>query len=177
MSKIFCTNCGAETNPDDRFCSSCGNPQRGSKPVYQSYSTHPHAIYALEETKQHIKLLGMVELSFGILTIFIVSIAYLALSTFITPGFLHTVGAEIPSDVPFRIELLFSFIKGLLVLIGLSAVIDIIGGILLLQQKKSGKIFTYISAVFSFLNFPIGTIYAVGAFWVLSKPETDQILK
>ena len=76
-----------------------------------------------------------------------------------------------------KIMVISDIVRGILILVGISGIIDIIGGTLLLQQKKSGKIITYISAIFRFMNVPIGTIYAIGAFWILSKPETDQILQ
>ena len=102
-------------------------------------------------------------------------IATLVMSLFLSPEFFQSVGAEIPTYI--NLNFIFILIWGLLILVGISGIIDIIGGTLLLQQKKSGKIFTYISAVFSLLNVPIGTAYAIGAFWILSKPETDQILR
>ena len=119
----------------------------------------------------------MVELAFGVVTLFGIAIAALVLSLFLSPEFLQSVGAEMPTNMHLNLNFLYAIIMGILILVGISAIIDIIGGTLLLRQKKAGKIFTYISAVLSIMNVPIGTAYAIGAFWVLTKPETDQILR
>jgi hypothetical protein len=169
-----CVNCGTGLNQDDQFCSSCGVKQGKAQEAYTPYSKVP-PMYAIEETKGYIKLLGLVELAFGIVTLFGIAIATLVMSFFLSPEFFQNVGAEMPTSINFGF--ITTLIWGLLLLVGISGIIDIIGGILLLQQKKSGKIFTYISAVFSLVNVPIGTLYAIGAFWILSKPETDQILR
>ncbi len=176
MEKVFCTNCGTEINTNDKFCPSCGGPQGVDKPIYQPYSTS-QPMYALEQTRQHIKILGMVELAFGIITIVIVCIAIPILSIVLSPEFLQSAGEEISPDRESVLSMVRFILGVIFVFIGFSGIIDIIGGTLLLRKKKSGKIFTYISAVFSLLNIPIGTIYAVGAFWVLTKPETDHILE
>jgi hypothetical protein len=172
--KKTCVNCGTTLNQDDQFCSSCGVKQSKAQEAYTPYSKVP-PMYAIEQTKSYIKLLGMVELAFGFVTLFGIAIAALVMSFFLSPEFFQSVGAEIPTYINFNF--IFILIWGLLIFVGISGIIDIIGGTLLLQQKKSGKIFTYISAVFSLLNVPIGTVYAIGAFWILSKPETDQILR
>ena len=171
-----CVNCGTGLNQDDQFCSSCGVKQGKAQEAYTPYSKVP-PMYALEQTRSYIKLLGMVELAFGIVTLIGIAIAALVLSFILSPEFFQYIGKEIPTNFPISLNLLFAIIRGILFLVAVSAVIDIVGGTLLLQEKKSGKIFTYISAVFSFMNVPIGTAYAIGAFWILSKPETDQILK
>jgi len=177
---ITCVNCGTVLNQGDQFCSSCGTKQGIAKQAYnpyQPYSRTEPPIYVIEQTRSYIKLLGMVELAFGIVTLIGIAIAALVLSFILSPEFFQYIGKEIPTNFPISLNLLFAIIRGILFLVAVSAVIDIVGGTLLLQEKKSGKIFTYISAVFSFMNVPIGTAYAIGAFWILSKPETDQILK
>ncbi len=172
-----CGNCGTVTHQDDQYCSSCGAKYGIAKQVYQSYSKADSPLYVIEQTKSYIRLLGMIELAFGIVTLFGITIGAMVLSLFLSPEFFQSVGAEIPSNISINLNSLFAIIWIILILIGISSIIDIIGGTLLLQQKKSGKIFTYISAVFSLLNVPIGTAYAIGAFWILSKPETDEILR
>ena len=169
-----CVNCGTGLNQDDQFCSSCGVKQGKAQEAYSPYSKVP-PMYALEQTRSYIKLLGMIELAFGLVTLFGIAIAALVMSFFLSPEFFQSVGAEIPTSINFNF--IFILIWALLLLVGISGIIDIICGTLLLQQKKSGKIFTYISALFSLLNVPIGTAYAIGAFWILSKPETDEILR
>jgi hypothetical protein len=169
-----CVNCGTDLDQDAQFCSSCGVKKVKAQEAYQPYSKVP-PMYAIEETKNYIKMLGLVELAFGIVTVFGIAIAALVLNFFLSPEFLQGVGTEIPSYINFTF--ITSLIWVLLLFVGISGIIDIIGGTLLLQQKKSGKIFTYISAVLSLVNVPVGTLYAIGAFWILSKPETDQILK
>ena len=173
---VSCVNCGTPLNQDDQFCSSCGARQGVAKQVYKPYSQAEPPMYVIEQTRSYIKLLGMVELAFGIVTLFAIALAALLMSIFLSPEFLQIIEAEIHSSIPFNLDTLIAIIWVLLLLVGISGIIDIIGGALLLQEKKSGKIFTYISAVCSMLNVPIGTAYAVGAFWILSKPETDQIL-
>jgi hypothetical protein len=118
----------------------------------------------------------MVELAFGIVTVFGIALAALVMRIILSPEFIQIIEAEIHTSIPFNLDVLINIIWALLLLVGITGIIDIIGGILLLQEKKTGKIFTYISAVCSMLNVPIGTAYAIGAFWILSKPETDQIL-
>jgi hypothetical protein len=173
----FCTKCGVEVNQTDQYCSSCGEQLGAKKVVYQPYSASPDPTYALEQVRQHIKILGLVELSFGIITLFGIAIAAIVMTIVLSPEFYHLIETQASAEIPFDLSLLFNIIWVILLLVGISGIIDIIGGILLINQKRSGRIITYISAVLSFLNFPIGTIYAIGAFWVLTKPETDQILK
>lgn len=176
MTKFACQQCGTVIKPDDKFCSSCGAKVDVIEQRYQPYAPQPPG-YAVEQTKQYIKILGLVELSFGIISLFIILIVGLILGIVLSPEFLHSVGTEIPTDMSINLTSILTIVWVLLAIVGISSVIDIIGGVLLLQQKKSGKIFTYISAILSLLNVPIGTFYAIGAFWVLTKPETDEILK
>lgn len=172
-----CGNCGTQLSQDDLFCSSCGAKRGLAKQAHEPYSKGEYPKYYIEQTRSYIKLLGMVELAFGVVTLFGIAIAALVLSLFLSPEFFQSVGAEMPTNMHLNLDLLFAIVMGILILVGISAIIDIIGGTLLLRQKKAGKIFTYISAVLSIMNVPIGTAYAIGAFWVLTKPETDQILR
>ena len=171
-----CSNCGTPLSQDDQFCSSCGTKRGIARQVYEPYSEGVPPMYAIEQTKSYIKMLGLVELAFGIVTLFIIAITGIMLSLLLSPEFLQSVGAEMPTNMHLNLNWLSGIVGVILILVGISAVIDIIGGTLLLKQKKAGKIITYISAVFSIMNVPIGTAYAIGAFWILSRPETDQIL-
>jgi len=175
-----CVNCGIPLSQDDQFCSSCGTKRSIAslaRQVYEPYSKGVTPMYAIEQTKSYIKMLGLVELAFGIVTLVIIAITAIMLSFLLSPEFLQSVGAEMPTDMHLNLNWLIGLVGVILLLIGISAVIDIIGGALLLKQKKAGKVITYISAILSIMNVPIGTAYAIGAFWILSRPETDQILR
>ena len=174
--KKTCVNCGTPLNEDDQYCSFCGARQGIGKQAYKLYPQAEPPMYVIEQTRSYIRVLGLVELAFGIVTVFGIALAAVVMSIILSPEFIQIIEAEIDSSIPINLNTLFAIVWAILLLVGITGIIDIIGGVLLLQEKKSGKIFTYISAICSMLNVPIGTAYAVGAFWILSKPETDQIL-
>jgi len=65
------------------------------------------------------------------------------MSIILSPEFIQIIEAEIHTSIPFNLNMLITIIWALLLLIGITGIIDIIGGALLLQEKKSGKIWVY----------------------------------
>lgn len=61
-------------------------------------------------------------------------------------------------------------------IVGALAVLALVGGTRLLKLRRSGKVFTYIVAALSLINFPVGTAFGVYAFIILSNQKTDQLL-
>lgn len=64
----------------------------------------------------------------------------------------------------------------LAVLLGAAAVLALLGGTRLLHHRRSGRTLTYVCAAGSALSFPVGTAFAIYAFLILTKPETDHVL-
>lgn len=51
-----------------------------------------------------------------------------------------------------------------------------VAGIGLLQRRSWAKVWTIIVAVLNLLNIPFGTIFGIYALWVVTRPETDDVL-
>ena len=50
-------------------------------------------------------------------------------------------------------------------------------GIGLLKRKPWARVLALVVAVFALFSFPIGTIIAIYSFWVLTREETQQLLR
>jgi len=73
------------------------------------------------------------------------------------------------------------FVGGLISLVALATLALAAGvaaaGVGLLQYRSWARVFTIVMAVFLLFHFPIGTIVAIYAFWVLFSPEGQQYYK
>ncbi|MFX0152604.1 MAG: hypothetical protein ACFFAJ_17605 [Candidatus Hodarchaeota archaeon] len=76
-----------------------------------------------------------------------------------------------PELIPFLAVLL----GGIGVICFVYAFVSILSGKKLLQYENSGRIGTMVIAALNLLNFPFGTVFAIEALVVLSRPEVEQL--
>jgi hypothetical protein len=117
----------------------------------------------------HLKVIAVLEIVWGVLAA--VGALFILMAFSIGAGVTGSVGA--PGFVP---GLIATFGVFLVVLVGGLAALALVGGTRLLKLRRSGKVPTYITAALSLLSFPIGTAFAVYAFIILTRPDTDRLL-
>ena len=174
----YCSKCGAVVGSEDLFCASCGAELAARKP--RSYDVVESS--RLNSYRGYIQMIGVVEIVFGIFALLI----GLAL-TCIVPLIYYLLSSEaidfnamdVEIDNPVLFHKLLPFVSVVVFIIALVffvyAFVSIISGKRLLQYQNSGRIGTMVIAALNLLNFPFGTIFAVAALYVLSRPEVEQL--
>ncbi|MFX0052932.1 MAG: hypothetical protein ACFE8U_16775 [Candidatus Hermodarchaeota archaeon] len=76
-----------------------------------------------------------------------------------------------PELIPFLAMLL----GGIAVICFVYAFVSILCGKKLLQYENSGRIGAMVIATLNLVNFPFGTVFALAALVVLSRPEVEQL--
>lgn len=114
--------------------------------------------------KAHIEILGWINIVSGALGTFaalMVFVVFAGLAPFVD-------GASAPK----WLLLIGIGVGGFLFLLSLPT---IVAGVGLLQGKPWARLLTLILSAFALFNFPIGTLIAIYAFWVLTQPETAAL--
>lgn len=120
---------------------------------------------------QHVKILGILHIIYGSLGIFIGLIVFLVLG-----GIAGLVGVTDHSpDSAVAIPILGG-IGGLVFIILLAISLPgIVAGFGLLQFKPWARILTLVLSALELFSIPFGTALGIYGFWVLLKPETEQL--
>lgn len=115
--------------------------------------------------QQHVKLLGILFIVSGILSIMFGFMMIAGLS------FLGLISGEREAIAVLSIIGIicasFCFVTG---------IPEIIGGWGLLKKQKWSRILVIIMAIINIFNVPFGTALGIYALWILFKPEAEQIL-
>ena len=155
-----CSNCGAHVTSDSFFCQVCG-----SEVTLPSKELNSR----LETFKGYIQVIGIVEIVFGIITLF-----GALLVTVVVPLVFY--GLRYANDVPpYLLRFVIVLIFGIALLLYIFAFACIISGRKLLQYKNSGRIGTMIIGALNLFNVPIGTIFGIAALYVLSQPDVIDL--
>jgi hypothetical protein len=120
---------------------------------------------------QHVKILGILHIIYGSLGVFIGLLVFLVMG-----GIAGLVGVSDHSpDSAVAIPIL-SGIGGLVFVILLAISLPgIVAGFGLLQFKPWARILTLILSALELFSIPFGTALGIYGFWVLLKPETEQL--
>jgi hypothetical protein len=120
---------------------------------------------------QHVKILGILHIIYGALGVFVGLLALLIMG-----GIAGMVGVTDHSpDSALAIPILGGI--GALVFIILLAISlpGIIVGFGLLHFKPWARLLTLVLSAFELFSIPFGTALGIYGFWVLLKPETEQL--
>jgi hypothetical protein len=120
---------------------------------------------------QHVKILGILHIIYGALGVFVGLLALLVMG-----GIAGVVGAsDHTPDSALAIPILGGI--GALVFIILLAISlpGIIVGFGLLHFKPWARLLTLVLSAFELFSIPFGTALGIYGFWVLVKPETEQL--
>lgn len=117
----------------------------------------------------HLKVISILEIVMGVFWALAAVVLLFAFSI----GTAATKAGGAPSFVPHLIATLGLFFVAI---IGAVAVLALVGGIKLLNRKRSGKTLTFIVAVLSLISFPIGTAFGVYTIIILTRQDTDRLL-
>ncbi len=181
MSKIVCQNCGSIGASGDLFCQECGS--KFSKPIPSVYH-NPKS--RLHEYRGYVKVIGVIEIVFGVFALFITGILVLVaalmpmlLSDETRPdlfdGMTHIPAGSM--DHSYGIALFVMIVLGFVALFILAfAILSIVNGKRLMNYQRNGHSGSILISVLSLLAMPFGTIFGIFSLYVLTRPEVDQIL-
>jgi hypothetical protein len=166
---MFCTQCGGEVEQHARFCSKCGHEVS----VRTGATRVPEPARTQHDMSMHINILSWLLIGSGILT-GIGGMIVLFAGQVIFRHLPMQFARDMPIGVP-------SFIGWISSVVGLGILALAAGtaaaGFGLLQYRSWARTFAVIVAVFMLFHFPIGTIIAVYAFWVLFSDEGQRYYK
>ena len=115
--------------------------------------------------KKHVTFVGALHIGFGILGIIGAVVAFFALSFALS----FVEGIDIAEEVMKAILVLVP------VLISVSSILGIIGGIGVLNYQSWARILVIVLSALSCLNVPIGTAKGVYSIWALLQDETIDL--
>jgi hypothetical protein len=120
---------------------------------------------------QHVKVLGILHIIYGSLTVMVGVVVFLILG-----GIAGFVGATDRSPDSAVAMPILGGIGGLVFVILLAVSLPgIVAGIGLVQFKPWARILTLIMSALELFSIPLGTALGIYGFWVLLKPETEQL--
>ncbi len=120
----------------------------------------------------HVKVIAVLEIVWGVLAIIGALLILFAFSVGTA-----AVGSAEDSGAPGWITEMMASLGILIALIvGALAAVALMGGIRLLNLRRSGKVPTYVAAALSLFWFPIGTAFGIYAIIILTRPDTDRLL-
>jgi len=170
---MFCTQCGNEVEQYARFCSKCGAavgaaapapPVAASSQVPQQKKQH--------DMDMHINILAWLLIGTSILT------AFGGMLLLFAGQVVRHMPFPLPPDMPIGVPHFMGRIAGML---GLAAICLAAGGasagVGLLQYRSWARALAIIVAVLLIFHFPIGTVIAIYAFWVLFSQEGQEYYK
>jgi len=165
---MFCTQCGSEIEQHARFCSKCGHESSSAvtiPPVQVKKKTE-------HDMAMHINILGWLLVGSAILT---------AIGGMIVL-FASQIIRHLPADVTQGMgNGIPPFVVWITSVVGLGIIAIAAGiaaaGVGLLQYKSWARVLAIIMAVLLVFHFPIGTVIAIYAFWVLFSEEGQQYYK
>ncbi len=164
---MFCTQCGNEVEQHARFCSKCGQEVTAAT---TTATIPPKKVD--RDMDMHINILGWLLIGSGIFTAiggFVLLFASQIIRHLPIP-----IAHEMPPGMPPFVAWITSVVGlGILALAAATAG----AGVGLLQYKTWARTFAIIMAVLLLFHFPVGTVVAIYAFWVLLSQEGQQYYK
>ncbi len=123
--------------------------------------------------KKHIDLLGILQIAFGIVLLFI----GIAIFTVLQGTGLIAAICERSGDGVLAMKVLSIIAVVVLIFAVVVALPVIIAGIGLLKRKSWARLLTLIFSAINLVNVPFGTMLSVYSFWVLLHDESIEYLK
>lgn len=155
---MYCDSCGAQLQPAQKFCGSCG------KPV--GVAVVPAA--ASGRVGRHIHLLAVLWFAASALNLVGAVVLYILANTLF--GF--------PARTPECWAFPQNFLHGLFLSLGLLILAKALAGFAaawgLLERQPWARTLTLILGFVSLLNIPLGTALGVYTIWVLLSPQADE---
>lgn len=155
---MYCDSCGAQLQPAQKFCGSCG------KPV--GVAVVPAAVSG--RLGRHIHLLAILWLAASAINLVGAVVLYVLANTlFGFPG-------RILEGVAFPQNFLHGLLLSLSLLILAKALAGFAAGWGLLERQPWARTLTLVLGFVSLLNIPLGTALGVYTIWVLLSPQADD---
>jgi len=159
-----CPQCGAKASWSDFYCENCGaaltSPKRPRTKQYRS----------------NIQIIGIAEIVLGFFNL--LGAGILGVITAIFPRIMEIeeIQAEITDPTIWELVLLARYLLIIIVIfLLLYGIFSVIFGALLLQYRSAGRVGTMIMGALSLINAPLGTIFGIGALYVLTRPEAEAL--
>jgi len=171
---MFCTQCGNEVESHARFCSKCGCENSGQpKTIVQPPETAPAQRKTVaRDMDMHINILGWLLIGSGILT------GILAMMILFAGQVLQRLPIPYPPEIQMGMPYLITWVATMVGLGTAALAAGVAGaGVGLLQYRSWARVLAIIMAVLLIFHFPIGTVIAVYAFWVLFSQEGQEYYK
>lgn len=154
---MFCDRCGAQLQPEQRFCGSCG------KPV--GVSAVPQA--PAGRVGRHLQVLAVLWLAASALNL----IGGVMLFVLANTLFGHMGHMGVPREIPNFLHPLLSVIGGLILI---KALVGFAAGWGLLEREPWARPLTLVLGFVSLLNIPLGTALGIYTIWVLLSPAAGE---
>ncbi|MFX0174024.1 MAG: hypothetical protein ACFE9L_19230 [Candidatus Hodarchaeota archaeon] len=152
-----------------RVCSNCGS--KIARPVVPNVTSPSR----LENYKQYIQIIGIVEIVFGIFAL-LIGFVLLLVVPLLNYALQFDIENSVPPElIPELMPFLAVLFGGIAVICFVYAFVSILSGKKMLQYDNSGRIGTMVIAALNLLNFPFGTVFGLAALVVLSRPEVEQL--
>ena len=120
---------------------------------------------------QHVKILGILHIIYGVMGVCAGLFVFLILG-----GIAGLIGAtDHTSDSALAVPILGGIGGIIFIILSAIALPGLVAGFGLLQLRQWGRILTLILSGFELLSIPFGTALGIYGFWVLLKPEAEQL--
>ncbi len=114
----------------------------------------------------HIKIIGLINIVFGVLGLMAAGIVFLAVA-----------GGGLLSGDSQAIMITSIVATSVSSVIAIFSIPEIIAGWGILKMKSWGRILGIIIAILDLIAFPIGTAFGIYGLWVLLNEETEKLFK
>ncbi len=152
---MYCSHCGTQVAPEQKFCPSCGKPLG---PLPAAAVAPPRS-----RVQGHLQMLGVLWIAYGGLKLLAAG-AVLFAGNFILPN------VHLPVEA--------RFVPGLVTMVGwgliIAAVVGLMAGWGLLQRAPWARLLALILAFLALFNVPFGTAIGVYTLWVLLPEESGR---
>jgi len=170
-----CSKCGSSFKEEVQFCDKCGSNIEKEKIIKeQTHNNQQLSTSQLNNKLQgQLQIIAVIEIAFGGFGMF------LGLLMAIMAPFMPEIANTNPTET-YSAQMLDFFtvlvgtLAGIILIVSASAVFV---GYKLYRLENVGRFGTLIFASLSLIMIPFGTVYGVICFYLLSKPETIELLR
>ena len=171
---VVCPKCGSKFDYQAQFCDKCGtNIAKMSAIKEQSNSSFAKAPFNSKLAGQ-IQIISVIEITAGIVGLFVGIILGIS-----APFISDIIKSRSTDGITYTTNMLnFFMIIGLVlaVLIAVISVLTIFAGLKLYRLENIGRFSSMIIASFTLLMVPFGTVFGIISLYVLTKPETIELM-
>lgn len=160
---MFCDRCGANVQPNQRYCGTCGKDMVAPQIMY---------VTPQNRVQQHVRLLGILWLAISALNILGGFVLFVVANTIF--GRARQFGMPDPHAPAFVHMILIAVAWAILI----KAAAGFLAGWGLLNREPWARMLTIVLSFISLFNVPLGTALGIYGLWVLlpaaSEREYDQ---